>query len=671
MKFLSLSFLAAIGCFAAAAADETISLGTLVVTPTGSETSSFETPLPVNVIERVTLDRRAVMSIPDTLARQPGVDAVTAGSGSVHPMIRGLQGERVLVLVNGIRLSEQRPGGNHVFSLDSSRVERVEIVRGPASVLYGSDAIGGVVNFITKGADTVVGPGTRFSGEADLRYESATDGWKPSAHLRFGEGAFNGYAGGTWKDADNLETADGELKNSFYEGGSLWLGGTYTGDLWKAYVDYAFMQADIGIPAPAAFSEDYFNDERHQTLTAGVETGEFGDRFNVDFGWQRHNRNRFRRAVAGIPPVLQGDLIVDIQVDIDTYTLKPQWVMTPNDAHRLTFGLDTFYEDATSTRTLTDSGSAWVNPKFNNVPVIPDSSRVGLGVFMQDEIGIGDRWLLTPGLRADWIESKTDGHPRHALTQGDTSESSAVSGNLGLLYKLRSDLNLYANLGRAFRAPTLLELYFYGPHDVGNDVGDPDLDAETSWNADIGIKASAENMDWMLSAFYNRVDDFIVKEKQANGDYLYMNYAEVALYGMEAGWERPCGTGLTLFASGSLVRGENADTDADLPGIPPVKIQYGLRYEVPLEGDHLVWLELSGQTAGDQERTGPNERTTEGYTIGDLFVGLETAGGWSVVAGVENFTDENYQNHVSSVWQEFGLSDQPGRNVKVMVKARF
>ncbi|MEZ4602690.1 MAG: TonB-dependent receptor [Desulfobacterales bacterium] len=80
-------------------------------------------------------------------------------------------------------------------------------------------------------------------------------------------------------------------------------------------------------------------------------------------------------------------------------------------------------------------------------------------------------------------EAKTDGHPRHQLTGDETSESSAVSGNLGLLYKVSKEVNLYGNVGRAFRAPTLLELYFYGPHDVGNDIGDPDLDPETSWNS--------------------------------------------------------------------------------------------------------------------------------------------------------------------------------------------
>ena len=589
-------------------------------------------------------------------------------------MIRGLYGERVLVLVNGVRLSEQRPGGNHVLSLDPAQIERVEVVRGPASVLYGSDAIGGVINFITKRSDEETAPEARFGGEADVQYEGATDGWKESANLRFGRGRFNGYVGGTYRDTDNIETPEDDLANSFYDGYTVWGGGNYVGDGWKTYADYSFMEADIGIPSPAAFAEDYFKGEKHQRLALGFETDAFGnaaERFSVDFGWQRHDRHRYRRKTDGIPPVVQGDLEINIWVDIDTYTLKPQMVFAPNDTHLITFGLDMFYEDATSDRTIGDSASSWVNPGFDGVPVIPDSTRMGVGVFVQDEIVLGDRWVVTPGFRADWIEAETDGHPRHQLTGEETSESRAVSGNLGLLYKVSNEINLYGNVGRAFRSPTLLELYFYGPHDVGNDIGDPDLDSETSWNFDIGLKIRTERLQTMFSVFYNMIDDYIIKENQGDGNYRYMNYAEVFLYGAEVSLDYQLGGGFSAFASVSYVRGENDDSGADLTGIPPLKGSYGVRYEATLGATNGLWVELSGLTAAHQDKTGPNERETDGYTRGDARMGVDIGETWSFVAAVENFTDELYQDHLSSSWQEFGLDDQTGRNVKVMAKARF
>lgn len=674
MKKILFSVATAWCCASFVIAEETVTLADVVVTPTGSAKELFDTSLPVNLLKARDLDEKVAVSVAEIFQKTPGVDVVTAGPGSVHPVIRGLQGERVLVLVNGIRLSEQRPGGNHVFSLDPAQIERVEVVRGPASVLYGSDAIGGVINFITKGADERTSPGARFGGAADVQYESATKGWKESAHLRFGQDRFNGYAGATYKDMGNIKTPAGELTNSFYDGYTVWGGGNYIGDGWKTYADYSFMNADIGVPSPAAFTKDYFKGEQHHRLALGFEADEFAgstERFSVDFGWQRHNRHRYRCKTSGNPPVLLGDMDINIRLDIDTYTLKPQIVVVPNDIHRVTFGIDTFYENATSDRTMRDSASVWVNPGFDSVPVIPDSKRMGAGAFVQDEIALGDRWVLTPGLRADWIEAQTDGYPRHQLTGEEKSASRAASGNLGLLYKVSNEVNLYANAGRAFRAPTLLELYFYGPHDVGNDIGDPDLAPETSWNFDVGLKTRADRLQTMVSAFYNVVDDYIVKENQGDGDYRYMNYAKVALYGGEAGLDYELGDGFSTFASVACVRGKNDDSDDNLPGIPPLKLRYGVRYEITLGAKHGIWSELSGITAAQQDKTGPNERATDGYTRGDMRVGVDVGETWSFIAAVENFTDELYQDHLSATWQEFGLNDQPGRNFKLMAKAKF
>ncbi|VFM98826.1 MAG: hemoglobin/transferrin/lactoferrin receptor protein, partial [Candidatus Kentron sp. G] len=671
MKRISLSIAIVLCCASFVFAEETIMLPEVVVTATGSKKDSFDTSLPINILEISDLEEKIAVSVAEIFQKEPGVDVVTAGSGSVHPMIRGLHGERVLVLVDGIRLSEQRPGGNHVFSLDPAQIERVEVVRGPASVLYGSDAIGGVINFITKGAEEKTAPDAYLDGEMDMQYEDATYGWKESAHLRFGQGRFNGYAGGFYKDTDNIETPKDELANSFYDGYTVWGGGNYMGDGWKTHADYSFMEADIGIPSSADFAEDYFEDEKHQRLVLGLEVSEFGsaaERFNIDFGWQRHDRHRYLRKITSIPDAVQGDMEIDIGLDIDTYTLKPQLVLVPNDTHRVTLGLDTFYEDADSERTIRDSASSWVNPDFDGVPVIPDSTRLGLGAFVQDEITLGDHWVVTPGLRADWIEARTDGHPGHQLTEGETSESSEVSGNLGLLYKVNDGVNLYGNVGRAFRAPTLLELYFYGPHDVGNDIGEPDLDPETSWNFDVGLKTRTGRLQMMASVFYNMIDDYIVKENQGDGDYRYMNYAEVSLYGAEASLDYELGGGFSTFASVSYVRAENDDTKEDLPDIPPLKAHYGVRYDTMLGAKSWIWAELSGLTAANQDKIGPNERETSGYTRGDVRMGVDLGETWSFIAAVENFTDKLYRDHLSSIWQEFGLNDQPGRNVKVMVK---
>lgn len=675
MKKLLLSVAAVLCSVQFAFAEEVTALPEMLVTPTGSEKIAFDVSLPVNLIESDEIEEKITSYIRAVFEKEPGVDVVSTGNGSVHPMIRGLHGERVLILVDGIRLSEQRPGGNHVFSLDPAQIERVEVVRGPASVLYGSDAIGGVINFITKGAEERDEPEVRASGEASVQYDSATDGLKESAHLKFGKGRLNGYFGGTHNDAENIETPEGELNNSFYDGYTLWTGGNYIGDGWKFETDYSFMKADIGVPSGEAFAEDYFKGEKHHRLAMGIEMDEFGsdtlECMRLDFGWQRHNRNRYRRKTTGTPPPVVGDLEVGIELDIDTYSLKPQIFLSPNDSHYLTMGLDFFYEDASSGRTIGDTGSNWVNPVYNDVPVIPDSDRLGIGAFIQDEILVGENWVVTPGLRVDWIESETDGHPGHFITEEDSSDNYAVSGNLGLLYKLTDEVNLYSNVGRAFRAPTLLELYFYGPHDVAQDFGDPNLDAETSWNFDFGVKVKTERVQAMTGVFYNIVDNYIAKEKQADDNYQYKNYDSVTLYGAEAGLDYELGHGFSTFASASYVFAEDDDTGAYLPEIPPLKCNYGIRYEKDLAEQQKLWIEFSGLSVSDQNKVNANEKKTSGYTRLDLHAGVELGGNWSFIVGVENLTDELYYDHLSTTWQDVGLTDNPGRNFKVMLKGTF
>ena len=472
--------------------EPTVQLGETVVTASGQEASTFDTPVPLNLITAEELQERGAVSMEDVFRGEAGLNVSTTGPNSVRPMIRGLYDERVLVLVNGVRLSEQRPGGNHILSLDPAQIERVEVVRGPASVLYGSDAIAGVINVITKQAPRQSGSEARVSSEASLTGLSNPQGWRASADLGFGQGAFNGLVGGFFRDNDNLENADYELNNSSFKGGMAWASGNYLGPRWSTDFYYYFMDATMGIPASPAFVSDQFKDEKEHFLSGRLTyqaRSAWADRLEMLLGAQRHERHRERIKATGIPPVVQGDMAVNITLDINTFSFKPMAFKNVGKRHKLVYGLDSFFENASSGRTITDTASSWVNPLFNNVPVIPDSQRWGLGLFAQDEISLAPRWALTAGLRYDWINSSTDGAAGHIITTSMSQNDSALSGSLGLLFRASDELNLYANLGRAFRAPTLLERYFYGPHDgAKNDVGDPNLSPETSWNVDVGLK---------------------------------------------------------------------------------------------------------------------------------------------------------------------------------------
>ena len=654
-------------------ATPSMQLGETVVTASGQETSAFDTSVPMNVITAESLEERGAVSMEDVFRGEPGLNASTTGPNSVRPMIRGLYDERVLVLINGVRLSEQRPGGNHILSLDPAQIERVEVVRGPASVLYGSDAIAGVINVITKQAARSTGKQARVNSEASLTGLSDPEGWRAAANLGFGQGRFNGLVGGFYRDNDNVENADYELENSSFRGGMAWAGGNYLGPRWQADFYYYFMDATLGIPSGPAFVSDKFKDEKEHffsgRLNGQIKTA-WADRMELVMGAQRHERHRERIKATGIPPAVQGDMAVNIMVDINTFSLKPMLFKAVGERHKLVYGLDSFYEDATSGRTIADTASSWVNPLFNNVPVIPDSQRLGVGVFAQDEISLAPRWALTAGLRYDWINSSTDGHAGHDITSSMSQNDSALSGSLGLLFRATEELNLYANVGRAFRAPTLLERYFYGPHDgAKNDVGDPNLSPETSWNFDVGLKLRTSRVGGMFSLFYNRIDNYIVKLDTGDA-YTWSNLDEAILYGGELSLDVAIYGGLSAFTTASYVIGENQENDQDLPSIPPLNGKTGLRYDREV-GPGRGWAEFSLLWAMEQDRVAANEERTGSWARFDLRLGYSLGKNKQLVFAVENIGDRFYYDHLSRTWQDLGLSAQPGRAFKLTLQWSF
>lgn len=643
----------------------------LTITPTQNPTLKIEeAPVPVTVIGPDELAEKSVATIGDIFRHTPGVDAISAGPGSIMPVIRGLSHEQVLVLVDGVRLSDERPGGNHVLSIDPAQIERVEIVRGPGSVLYGAGAIGGVVNFITKKAAKKRGDETRVEGDVGLQFENNGNGFRQKAHISAGMDDINLYAGGTHKKSSNLESPDEEIRFSDYDGSTLWTGGNYLTDHWTTELNLWQSKADIGIAAPRTFVSDYYKDETHTMVNGKIAyepDSDILERFELLASWQEHNRHRIREP--------KPDGLVDIKVDKDTRTLRAQFVLTPVQSHRLTTGAEYYNESLDSSRAIKNLPTA---PGFDGVPVLAPSARTGYGLYLQDEFAAAERLNLTAGLRYDTIEAKTDGAPSpYYITTAQFDRDSALSGSIGLVYKAAEPLTLFVNVGRAFRSPTIIERYFYGPHDgPGQDIGNPNLNPEKSWNFDAGVRYGNGNFIGSLSLFYTRVDDMI-RKILSNPDaaspteyrFLYQNIADARLYGGEADGEYFISDEVSTFGSLSVVRGDDITHNKPLTQIPPIKIRYGVRYTGYLFTQEF-WSELSGVSALRQKRAGTGEKETPGYTTADIRLGIITEQGVSATVAAENLFDATTYDHLSYAWQELDYAT-PGRNIKLDLSYRF
>lgn len=653
-------------------ANESTIMETIVVTVTQNpELNVREAPLLVDIITSQEIKEKGITTLHELFEQTPGVDAKTAGPGSVMPMIRGLSDEQVIVLVDGIRLSDERPGGNHVLSIDPAQIERMEIVKGPGSVLYGAGAIGGVINFITKKNKKSESETLEITSEFSVGYESNNNAKNTKVHIDAASKDLGFYLGGVKRKSDNIESPKEEIKFSYYDGNTIWGGASYRKEDWSSEVNLWQSTADIGITAPRKFKSDYYKDEKHSMVNAKVgyePSGELLKQIELQVGWQEHNRHRIREP--------KENKLVDIHVDKNTKTARGQMVLTPNSTHRITTGIDLFDEKLTSSRVLKNLPPAH---RFNGVPVIAPSSRTGVGVFVQDEIDATSKLKVTTGLRYDSIKAQTDGADApYFVTDKHSTTNSDFSGSLGAVYAVSEDANLYANIGRAFRSPTLIERYFHGPHDgPGQDLGNPDLKPEKSINIDMGARLFTDNYRASVGVFYNKVDNMIRKTlsnptaEATKQLFIYENIHDARLYGVEFDGAYYINDSISLFGSFALIDGENTTNNTPLNSIAPMKGLYGIEYSGDLN-DYELNIALSGKSvfSKDNNELGLGEKSTPSYTTAHINASVIKENGLSATIAINNLFDRTVYDFLSYGYQSLDYASM-GRNIKLEVGYRF
>ena len=648
--------------------DNVYTLDRVVITAKKYESAAFNTALPVNIIDAEEIDKIQAVSTGDLLRNQAGVDISQTGMGTERPMIRGLYDSRVLILVDGIKLSEQRAGGDHALSIDPSQVERIEIVRGPGSVLYGSEAIGGVINFITKKQRSRKNDGLRFEGYAEAGYDSATNGLRNGLLFDGGYNQFNFSMRGNYKTTGDIETPEGKLDNSSVTAYNYSGGCSYAFGKLCLAITGTGSYADIEVPT---FSNDFkkarFEGERHHAFFFNSEAHKMSNvltDLKVDAAFQRHSR-RMRIINAS-------DQRIAVDVDFDTFNFNPQAAFSFGENQKIITGFQSSFESEVSDR---KHPSALID----GVGVIPPSNRLGMGLFAQDEISLSERFTLTCGFRYDWFRSENKGEQGHPV-ESTVDYDSSVSGNVGMLFALvKNHLNLTGNIARAFRAPTLHERYFFGPHQGTADYGNPDIDPETSWNFDAGLKVNYERIWVSISGFYNRINDYI--EKRLTGgttfglpDAEFANVSKAELYGGEVEAEIRVVSGFTLSGNLCYVKGRNISSDQNLSSIPPVKGTLGMRYEHDIRTTGL-WSEFIVHAAAEQSNFGENEDKTDGYITMDIRAGIDLNKSMTLTLYCKNLTDKAYHDHLSRINSSNapdvdGL-EQPGRSFGGGIKVSF
>ena len=623
----------------------------IVVTAVLSPTAANETIRPSAVFAGEELQRQMAGTIAKTVESVPGVAVSSMGPGTAQPVIRGLTGDRILMLEDGQRVGDViNSGVDHATAQVPSTARQIEVIRGPSAVLYGSNVLGGVINVIRDEVPRAVP--SRPTGFASLQAQSSTRALGGSGETTVGITENVPLRVEVSKrEGGDLRTPIGRLAGTQTDVWSVAAGTSWVDDWGYAGGSFRVFRNDYGIPG--GFLGGHTNPVRtEQERTAGrfrsvIRPGKGVEEIEVDAGytWYQHHEVES----SGI----LGALFEREIVSGEARARHGRW--------------GPFTSGAVGTR------ASWENFGFGGVLYTPNSRRRTQAAYVVEQIQL-DPVSIEAGLRYDRVELEPNEEDEFSDIGHIRARSfDAVSGSLGALLRVTGPFTMGASVGRAFRTPDVNELYSEGPHLAANsfDVGNPSLEMETGLGIDVFGRITGGRLSGEATWFRNAITGYIFP--QATGKlsrvrlpiYQYVG-EDAVLTGFESafGWSMPAG--LKLEAVASYVRGTIRATNEPLPFMPPLQGRLVIGYS---PADWFV--EAATRMAKSQERTGRFEEPTDGYAIFGLSGGMRFtfAGRLHVVTlHLENLGDTEYRRHLSRVKE---IMPEAGRSLSVSYRVVF
>lgn len=602
------------------------------------------------------LQQKGRATLIEGLATIPGVSQVSTGTSIGKPVIRGLSGNRVLVYSQGVRLENQQFGEEHGLGLNDAGVESVEVIKGPASLLYGSDALGGVLYFNPEKFAT---PNT-FKADFSQKVFSNTLGSNTSLGLKTSTENWKLLARGSFNTHADYQIPNGDrVTNTRYNESDFKTGIGYSNSKFSSILRYNFNKLDLGIP------EDGIGEQStsHSTIYPKQAVDNHilslhnnfyfkNSKLDADLGYIYNDRSEFEDSnVASLHMKL-----ITLNYDLKYYLPKFSKVET-------IVGVQGMHQ------TNTNSGQELL---------IPDATTTDFGIFGTANYEFGKN-VLQAGLRYDnrQVSSETQGTlGNEGYFEAIDKSFDSFNASLGFKTNLATDLTLRLNIASGFRAPNLAELTSNGVHEGSNryEIGNANLENEQNLQTDLNLEYKASHFELFANGFYNHINNYIFISPNGNvidGNNVY-DYvqANAKLYGGEAGIHfhpHPLDW-LHFNSSFETVIGKN-DHGSNLPLIPANK------WNNTLKGDFTIknWFKegfatLNIESTFAQNNNSEFETRTNDYTLINLGLGGKVILNKTIFnlnLNANNLFDKTYVSHLSRLKTD-GIPNI-GRNIVVGV----
>lgn len=609
------------------------------------------------------LARNLGASVAQTLSGEPGMASRYNGPMASTPIIRGLSGERILVLQDGDRTGDlSATSADHALSADPLAASRIEVVRGPASLLYGTNALGGVVNVVSNEIPTSVP--SHIEGFLAGQGERVNPGGALSGAVTVPLGGHFALSarGGLRNGGDTYLGGGGRLQNTALRSNSQGVALGYIGDRATGGVAYSRFDFRYGLPAAAGDEElgakiDGIRDQVRGRLEWGAGRTGLVRLIRIDGSAQWYGHDEIESS---------GEIATAF--DLRTQTVNAV-ARTTVGAVQGAIGFNGIFrqyaatgEEALTPAANTSGGGLFV---FQEFPLRRDPSGDSHAMIPKLQVG-GRLDLLT-------IDSK----PGEAKFGAPRSlDFNNASGSIGITLPLRRRTSLGVSVARAFRAPTVEELFSNAIHHaVGTyDVGNPALEAEVNEGIDAVLRAQGQAVDVQLSGYVNRISNYIapniVGDTMTDEGLIPLNrfaQGDATLRGVEGRIEGTVARRFILGAMGDLVRGRFAD-DTPLPFMPAARVGAHARWEA---GRISAGGEVRHAFAQQRTSGGDVDIPTAAYTLFNLSTSYTYIGSGlvhSITLRADNLLDERYLDATSRIKS---FAPNPGRNVAVVYRVLF
>lgn len=664
----------------------TISLKEVVVITAKNQLSGFEQTTPVSIVTQDNITEHATQDIADIITRQPSVSLVGAGFHRASS-IRGLARKRVVVMVDGERISSERnpgPPGTFVNPLD---VKRIEILRGPYSTLYGSDAVGGVINIITQDYKQPLS-NKYVGGTFNSNYQSIRNGYNANLMLntKISDKVFIHLTAGKRK-ADSYKDAHGnDVMGTNFSEKSVTAKITWQiNKNHKFQLNGLFSKADsIGKPAFSDSINALHPKDNHYKIGINYQWKNIAawfHRMNIKASAHKHE---ITARIYNYRSIKYGRVMnVSKNLYNDDYVYQHDFTFIINPKIKLLAGLDLYQRDGIH---IDEHKRAFLydpdNPGFNigklvyNGPqdtTIDNSYQRSLGFFAQVNYYLSEKLLLNGGLRwnkfnthANLIKTTYSGPPydyTQNIHETKIKTDEAFSGNFGVSYMPTKKINITGNIGQAFRVPSTKELFINTMTPGGMNFCNPGLVPEKSFNLDFGIKLQDKKSNNISFAFFrNKINNMIILEwdsLHASGRFANKN---ALIYGGEVSIDYKVLKKLFLTGNLSYVKGHD-DKDEVLMDIPPLQINFETRYFIK---PNKLFVALAGKYNAKQDKVATGDVPTDAFVVFDFLSAWKINKYLKATFSVNNILNNDYREHYQFAWIR-----QPGRSFNMGLQINF